>query len=49
MGTVDPEKLRRRESIPCKECGEEVWHINMGVCDRCFQALYRKWKQVLFG
>jgi ribosomal protein L37E len=49
MGTVDPEKLKRREPLSCRECGTDVWHVNMSVCDLCFLKLYRKWKGVLFG
>jgi hypothetical protein len=40
MGNVKID-LKRRKPIPCKNCRQDVWHINMGVCEECFTAAYR--------
>lgn len=45
MGAL--ESPRRREPVPCNECGTELWEAYAALCDDCHKVAYETFLKVM--
>lgn len=45
MGAVEP--TRRKEPVPCRDCGEPLWFAYEYLCDVCLTIAYLHFRHAM--